>query len=339
MKSTPSYLIQGNNIIVVIDGNSHTINKDTHIAYTGIVKALAEKDWSALCNLVDPKSALITYGNGNVGISGNTILWKGKPFHNSLATRMMDMLNDGLPIDPMVKFMENLMENPSERSIEQLYGFLEKNSLPITEDGYFLAFKKVRKDYKDIHSGTISNALGEVIEMDRNLVDDDPESYCSTGLHFCSHSYLNSFGSVDDPIMVIKINPADVVSIPKDYNGAKGRCCKYHVVAQVRGDAKDAFASAVAFDVGKTVTPVDPVVKWEFPKVVPSAPKPAPSAKAPTKKAPKAKSVTKTATDRYNVYRVSNGDLVLFDVTLAVAQSKVAAHVKGKKAKLEIRKV
>ena len=30
--------------------------------------------------------------------------------------------------------------------------------------------------------------------------------------------------------MILKINPADVVSVPTDYNNSKGRCCKYTVV-------------------------------------------------------------------------------------------------------------
>jgi hypothetical protein len=32
--------------------------------------------------------------------------------------------------------------------------------------------------------------------------------------------------------MVVKINPADVVAIPADYNNAKARACKYEVVAE-----------------------------------------------------------------------------------------------------------
>jgi hypothetical protein len=33
--------------------------------------------------------------------------------------------------------------------------------------------------------------------------------------------------------MLVKINPADVVSIPSDYNNAKGRTWKYEVVGEV----------------------------------------------------------------------------------------------------------
>ena len=243
------YLIQGKNIILVIDGKSHTISKDTHIAYGKIVDALKNKDWDSLRDLVSPKQVLVNFGKGNISIDGNKILWKGQPFHNALTARMLEMFQDGMPVDSMARFMENLMQNPSKRSVDQVYGFLEKNNLPITQDGYFLAFKRVRNDYLDIHSGSISNHVGAVVEMDRNLVDDDPNSHCSTGLHFCSESYLGSFGGRDQPVMILKINPADVVSIPTDYNGAKGRCMKYEVVAEVQGDAAQAFAEVVAGNV------------------------------------------------------------------------------------------
>ena len=48
MSKAPSYLLQGKNIILVIDGKSHTISKDTHISYGKIVDALKDKDWDAL---------------------------------------------------------------------------------------------------------------------------------------------------------------------------------------------------------------------------------------------------------------------------------------------------
>ena len=327
MTNAPAYLIQGKNIILVIDGTSHTVSKDTHIAYPAIVKALGIKDWTTVRELVEPKSAIVKYGNGKITIQGNTLLWAGKPFHNALAHRVMEMIKDEVPIDPMVKFMENLMTNPSQRSIDQLYGFLEKNRLPITEDGHFLAFKKVRTDYKDIHSATISNHVGAVVKMDRSKVADDPAAHCSVGLHFCSESYLQSFGSQGDPVMVLKINPADVVSVPNDYDGAKGRCCKYKVVSQVSGDPKATFSTAVETKIGKEV-PVTKVTKRKAtPKAVPRV-----TARTPIT------GVVAKSPKLYDVYRVGNGIEVLRGVTLSIALAKIAAHRKGKKAVLEYRK-
>jgi hypothetical protein len=148
------------------------------------------------------------------------------------------MLQEGFTIDPLVKFMENLMENPSNRSVTELYGFLEKNNLPITPDGHFLAYKRVREDYKDCHSGTMDNSPGKIVEMPRNKVDDNQNNTCSHGLHFCSEGYLKHFGGART--VIVKINPRDVVSIPSDYDNTKGRACRYEVIGEVGVNPEDA---------------------------------------------------------------------------------------------------
>ena len=94
------FLLQGKNIILVIDGKSHTISKDTHIAYGKVVEALKNKEWDALRDLVSPKAVLMNFGRGNITIDGSKLLWKGQPFHNALATRMIEMYQDGFPIEP-----------------------------------------------------------------------------------------------------------------------------------------------------------------------------------------------------------------------------------------------
>ena len=157
--------------------------------------------------------------------------------------RLIQMYQEGFSIEPMINFMENLMQNPSKRAVTELYGFLEKGALPITPDGSFLAYKKVREDYKDCHTGSMDNSVGQIVEMERNQVDDDKDRTCSTGLHFCSQSYLNHFGG--DRTVILKINPRDVVSIPSDYNDAKGRACRYEVIGELGVKPEDAFTEIV----------------------------------------------------------------------------------------------
>lgn len=234
------YLIQGKNIVVTIGSNCHTINS-THISYEKIKEAIKANDWTAVQDLIEPKKVILNYGSGNIAIQGDKMFWKGTEFHNSLADRVISMYQEGFPIEPMIAFMENLMSNPSKRAVDELYGFLEKGKLPITPDGHFLAYKMVRDDYKDCHSGTFDNSVGQVVEMERNQVDDDKNRTCSSGLHFCSREYLNNFGG--ERIMILKINPRDVVSIPADYNDTKGRCSRYEVVDEIDKEKADAAFS------------------------------------------------------------------------------------------------
>ena len=236
------YLIQGSNIVVVIGNKSHTISK-THVTYAKVLEAIKAGDWDTVKDIIEPKKVVLNYGQGNVSIQGEKLFWKGTEMHNALSRRMIQMLQEGFPIEPLVLFMENLMQNPSKRSVTELYGFLEKNNLPITPDGYFLAYKKVRDDYLDVHSGTMNNAPGQVVEMERNQVDDDQNQTCSTGLHFCSQEYLNHFGGART--VIVKINPRDVVSIPNDYNNSKGRACRYEVIGELGVDPEEAFTETV----------------------------------------------------------------------------------------------
>ena len=230
------FIVQGSNVTVVIDNKPHTIAK-THITYQKVVDAIKASDWDKVRDIIDPKMAVINYGSGNVAIQGDKLFWKNEEMHGAIVTRMIAMLQEGFSIEPLVLFMDNMMENPSCRAVNELYGFLEKNNLPITPDGHFLAYKRVRANYMDVHSGTFDNSVGKVCEMPRNKVDDKAENTCSTGLHFCSESYLKSFSG--ERVMILKINPRDVVSIPVDYNNAKGRACRYEVIGEVGSNPDD----------------------------------------------------------------------------------------------------
>jgi hypothetical protein len=79
--------------------------------------------------------------------------------------------------------------------------------------------------------------------MERFDVDDNKDNTCSTGLHFCSQSYLSCFGG--ERTVIVKINPADVVSIPSDYNDAKGRACRYEVIGELEVEPEKAFTMPV----------------------------------------------------------------------------------------------
>ena len=231
------YLIQGANVVVVIKNKPHTISK-THITYQKVVDAIKAGDWQTVEDTIDPKKVVINFGQGNVAIQGEKLFWKGTEMHGAIVNRMVQMLQDGFSVEPLVLFMENLMANPSFRAVNELYGFLERNNLPITPDGHFLAYKKVRDDYKDVYSGTFDNSVGQVVSMERNQVNDDKNQTCSAGLHFCSEGYLANFGG--QRVMILKINPRDVVSIPTDYNNTKGRCCQYEVIGEVGVNPDDA---------------------------------------------------------------------------------------------------
>lgn len=257
-------------ITVMMSGTTHTINND-HANYADIREALKTKDFDTVEKLINVAQSVINYVSGRVRIVNEQVFYGDFEVKGSIVHRIISMMREGFDAAPMIKFLENLMSNPSKRAVDELYGFLEATALPITDDGCFLAYKKVRNDYLDFYTGTVSNKLAslmtaselasypktvgnvtiEVIDgvttlsMPRNQVDEDKDRTCSNGLHFCSLSYLPAYHGGDGRVMIVKINPMDVVAIPNDYNNAKGRSARYEIIGEHTSEYNEAFTSSV----------------------------------------------------------------------------------------------
>lgn len=213
----------------------------------GQIRDLLEQgaEWSVVEKLVDLPSAIVTYTNGRIKVVDGELFFDNEPVHNGLASRILSLISDKreATAEPLIRFMEKVSRNPSRRSVQGLYEWLEKSNLPITPDGDIIAWKIVRNDYRDIYTGRFDNSVGKVVEVARNQVDEDPDRTCSYGLHFCSSGYLPHYGTGSGSrVVVVKIDPADVVAFPRDYNTAKGRACRYKVIGEVdRATAPEMF--------------------------------------------------------------------------------------------------
>jgi hypothetical protein len=146
--------------------------------------------------------------------------------------KLVDLLNAGFDATPWANFLERIMLNRSKESRESLFDFIEKWKAPLTEDGHFIAFKYVREDYMDVHTGTFDNHPGKTPSMPWEDVDPDPKSTCSRGLHVCASVYLPGY-TPSKRVVAVKVDPVDVVTVPDDYNNAKMRVCRYTVVGEV----------------------------------------------------------------------------------------------------------
>lgn len=228
------HVLGSDSLTVYVDHKPYTINKQAH-NFKLVLDAVKTDNVEALKTALDLRAhiaaSLTANGSGKVKITGSQIFHGDTEVTGLIASRVFETIRLGLSAAPMVKFIENLMDNPSKRAVDELFTFLDACKLPITDDGHFLAYKRVRDDYTDVHSGKFNNSKGKVLTMPRNQVDEDKNRTCSAGLHFCSYGYLNSFGG--SRIMIVKINPRDVVAIPADYNNSKGRTCRYEVMDEL----------------------------------------------------------------------------------------------------------
>lgn len=198
--------------------------------------------------LADVPRFVASESGGKVQIKNGSIFYGDEEIHTSLTRRILWGLREGFDMKNYILFLENLMENPSKRAVDELFDFLEACNMGITDDGHFLAYKRVKSDLTDCYSGKFDNSPGQKLAMPRNKVDDDKTRTCSEGFHFCSFTYLPEFGIMrrndSDRVVIVKINPRDVVAIPTDYKNAKGRTCAFEVVGEYKGeDIKDILSS------------------------------------------------------------------------------------------------
>jgi hypothetical protein len=227
-------------ITVVLDGERHSINAGNGL-FSKALEAYKVNDWDAFIGCVNPEIRLKSLYASYEGIEvkdGNLYVC-GDPVHSTLASRVLSFLEAGLDCVHLFKFILKLNLNPSKRAVDELYTFLEHRALPITDNGNFLAYKAVREDYTDKYTGKFLNTIDAVLEMPRNKVDDDKNVGCSYGFHAGTVEYAKDFMGREGHLMIVEINPADVVSIPTDCQFQKLRTSKYKVVGEYEIDLTD----------------------------------------------------------------------------------------------------
>lgn len=161
---------------------------------------------------------------------------------------------------PLIRFQENLDANPEPHSRAQLFSFLMKYPITITEDGMLVLYKGVNnrsseaEDYEDYPyesctggpdtsvddvlqpNGKIKQGVGSVVTHPRSKVHFDPSLACSNGLHCGTYHYASRFGNV---VLRVLVNPRDVKNVPD--HDHKVRVCRYVVDAvAVDGEYQEA---------------------------------------------------------------------------------------------------
>ena len=262
------YIISDSGVVnAFVGGEAYTFDKNHH-NYNALIRHLKSGNVEHFEAAYDVASSVEHFCDGYVHVKNGTLNWNGIPMPELFTDRILDMKKEGFDFDSMLNFMCNLNDNPSDKSILELFDFMQNKNLPITQDGHFLAYKAVRPDFKDIYSGSIDNSVGEVVEVDRSKVDSNRNKHCSAGLHVGAIDYVTSYGGINldshddndsdggNQIVSCKVNPADVVSVPSDAKFQKLRACRYEVVAIF----EDVFDKSVEV-LGSTVDNVS-VVKY-----------------------------------------------------------------------------
>ena len=231
-----SYIGTDNSLTVVFSDLGKVYNVDNSSPnWDKILEKLENADYDGLEELLSVKKTVETFfaatSAEGVEVDDIGVKFNGAYVHNYLTGKILDFAKRGLPIKALVKFFEKVMKNPSRRAVNELYKFLEHGQMPITPDGNFLGYKSVNKEYKDWYTGKFDNSVGQTLEMPRNSVCDDPDLGCSYGFHVGTLDYARNFNA-NNRIVIVEVDPADVVSVPHDCNHQKLRTAKYTVVGE-----------------------------------------------------------------------------------------------------------
>lgn len=224
-KTEVNFHVLRESIVLNYDGKTHVIAKGDD-RYEGVLTCIRDNRLSDIPAIVEIERG---FNGSGLELKDGLVYAEGTPIPTELNNRILAYKEAKIPYDSLLKFWENLKKNPSFNSRKMLFDFITHNGHPLTQDGCFIAYRGVREDFKDVHTGKFDNKPGSVCEMPRSEVDENPNNTCSSGLHIACYEYAKGFGV---KLVEVKVNPADVVAVPTDYNGTKMRVCRFEVVQE-----------------------------------------------------------------------------------------------------------
>jgi hypothetical protein len=232
-----NFILNKQSVAILVGGEHRVFSADTP-EYTKAKALISTGDEVGLADLVLGLKRMVEKIPQYIGftVKENLVFINDEPVPSYFGERLKAFADEGLDYQPLIKFWDNLKKNPSWRSVQTLYNFLENTHCPITDQGLIQCFKAVTHNFKDKHTNKIDNSPGTVVKMERRLISDDPDKGCHVGLHAGSVSYVRGFANSSDKIVEVLINPAHVVCVPNDCSFGKMRVEEYTVVREVPRD-------------------------------------------------------------------------------------------------------
>jgi len=179
-----AYIATEETINIVLNGNYRTVQikskehkKEVMLALERYKKSPQNQfDLDELEIYLSPirRSVLASDNRFELSPDGKVLYVVGStvPIPNQLSDRIIEFLDNGLPVDALAKFWESCLKNPHYVAVQELFAFLEENRLPITDDGGFLGYKKLnfvrgarRIDVPDEFEELTVNANGTVVSI------------------------------------------------------------------------------------------------------------------------------------------------------------------------------
>ena len=240
------YIVSEDTATLLYEGKPYTLNS-SHANFAPFKSALIAGDFETAINYLDIKKQIKEFSDGELRVENGSVYYYGTQLHGKVVDKLLELLESGMKVgNPFIKFVKNLLDNPSNNSVEELYDFLSYKSLAIDEDGFVVGYKGVASDgwsqsgntqtvvlQGEVNErGQIMNRVGDTIEVQRRSVDDNRQNNCSHGLHIGSFDYAKSWAG-GGKLLLVRFNPADAVSVPQDCECQKLRVSKYEILEEI----------------------------------------------------------------------------------------------------------
>ena len=256
-------MVTTNSIVLIYNGKKIVVNRfDDVKAGVPVPNEVADKILAILKDAVNDPSLLNEETSPIIPLIDVNVSLKDSPFYidkvqckvyidetevdEFFSKKIIQANNEGKKFEHVINFWKRLQLNPSETTKKELYDYLIHNGLPLTKEGYFVSYKTVRMDYysnfnyREGNPDNVLNKPGTWVIFDRSKVDPNRDRTCSNGLHAANYHYATKeYGS--PKCITLIIDPADVVTIPSDYNDQKMRTCAYYVLEDCKGEYKENF--------------------------------------------------------------------------------------------------
>ena len=247
MNTFKCWHVTKDSVIVTFDNGVKTVKRDSEQGKEAM-NLIATNQLHKLVDVVDVAASIADKSGNLFYVNDGMVYSFGERVDTYIENKVIEFSKNNLPFEYLLKFWNNLKQNSFEHVRKFLPEFLENNNYAITQDGMFIAYKRVRNNWKDCWTGTMDNSIGKVVEMKREDCDQDPHRDCSSGLHAAPFNYAVNFYQTqytDGHVIELLINPIDVMAVPTGCGSIKIRVCKYIVVGEVNKEPEKQFVSNV----------------------------------------------------------------------------------------------
>jgi hypothetical protein len=257
------------NITVVVDGEMFVAD-DQHPLFEEIVEAALANDENVV-NLFDASlKAAEKFENlsERVSVAGGRVYVDQTEVEDTFGEQVLRFMEEGVDDwKPLVLFLEKVYSNTAENIRENLSRWLKAEAFTILPNGNILGYRGLNSDFTSKHSGPgvvngvpvnghLDNSVGNTVEIDAKLVENNPSVGCASGLHVGTHEYAKSWAG-GGPVVTVEVDPIHVRSVPYECGDAKMRVSKYVVKEVVTEKVNETVATGntYAYDDSDEICP------------------------------------------------------------------------------------